>query len=329
VLHISRLLALVGVVSLAFAANKAHAVGAPAGSNIDNTAVVTYSVGTVTATTTSNPTSVTVAEILDVVVTLQTPNVPVVPGATQQEMLYRVTNAGNGPEAFLLSMASVIGGDDFDPVAAAPAIYFDTDASGDLSPGDVPYVAGSNDPLLDADDFVAVLIVNDIPNSVADGNRGRASLTAAARTGTGTAGFEYAGAGVGGTFAVVGTTEGDGTATGEYLVSGITLDAAKTAAIADQFGGQRPIPGATITYSIVVTATGTGSALSTVFSDAVPANTTYVPGTLTLNSVSLSDGADADAGEFTTTPNARVVVQLGTLATASGPQTIQFAVTIN
>jgi len=329
VVHFSRLLAVAGVFSLALASNQAHAVGAPAGTNIDNTAVVTYSVGTVTATTTSNPTTVTVAEILDVVVTLQTPNVPVVPGATQQEMLYRVTNAGNGPEAFLLTMTSAIGGDDFDPTAAAPSIYFDTDASGDLSPGDVPYVAGSNDPLLNADAFVGVLVVNDIPTSVGDGDRGRSSLTAAARTGTGTAGFEYAGAGVGGTVAVVGTTEGDGVATGEYLVSGISLDAAKSATVADQFGGTRPIPGARINYSIVVTATGSGSAISTLFSDAIPANTTYVPGTLTLNSVSLSDGTDADAGEFTTTPSARVRVQLGTLTTASGPQTIQFAVTIN
>jgi len=329
VAYFSRLLAVAGVFSLAFASNQAHAVGAPAGTSINNTAVVTYSVGSVTATTSSNPTSVTVAEILDVVVTLQTPNVPAIPGATQREMLYRVTNAGNGPESFLLTMTSVIGGDDFDPVAASPSIYFDTDGSGDLSPGDVPYVAGSNDPLLNADAFVAVLLVNDIPASVSDGNRGRSSLTAAARTGTGTAGQEFANAGVGGTVAVVGTTGADGNATGEYLVSAITLNAVKSASVSDQFTGTRPIPGATITYSIVVTATGSGSAATTLFTDAIPANTTYVPGTLRLNSVALSDGADADAGDFTTTPSARVRVQLGTLTTASGPQTIQFAVTIN
>ena len=134
---------------------------------------------------------------------------------------------------------------------------------------------------------------------------------------------------MGGLVAVVGTTEGAASATGEYLVTGITLNAAKSATIADQFSGQLPIPGATINYSIVVTAIGSGSALSSLFTDAIPANTTYVPGTLTLNSVPLSDGTDADAGEFTTTPSPHVRVQLGTLTTASGPQTIQFAVTIN
>jgi hypothetical protein len=45
--------------------------------------------------------------------------------------------------------------------------------------------------------------------------------------------------------------------------------------------------------------------------------------------VLLSDAADADAGEFSTTPGARVRVQLGNLTQASGSQTIQFAVTIN
>ena len=55
--------------------NKAHAVGAPAGTAINNTAEVSYTVGTVNATATSNLVTVTVAEILDVTVTAQTPSV--------------------------------------------------------------------------------------------------------------------------------------------------------------------------------------------------------------------------------------------------------------
>ncbi len=48
--------------------NKAHAVGAPAGTVINNTAEVSYTVGTVNATASSNLVTVTVAEILDVTV---------------------------------------------------------------------------------------------------------------------------------------------------------------------------------------------------------------------------------------------------------------------
>ena len=326
----ARLLVGLGVVSLCgLWAPEAHAVGVPAGTSIDNTAQVTYTVGSVSATATSNTTTVTVAEILDVVVTLQTPSVPVIAGATQQELLYRVTNTGNGPETFRLQMTSVIAGDEFDPVAAAPSIYFDTDASGDLSPGDVPYVVGSNDPVLNADEFVNVLVVNDIPAGASDGNRGFSRLLADARTGTGAPGTTYAGQGANGTDAVVGTTGADSDATGQYLVAGVALNVVQTQAVSDQFGGTRPLPGATITYSFVISATGTGSASTSIFTNDIPADTTYVPGTLRLNSAALSDAVDADAGDFSAAPVARVSVQLGTLTQASGTQTVQFAVTIN
>jgi uncharacterized repeat protein (TIGR01451 family) len=310
-------------------AHEARAVGVPAGTSIDNTAQVTYTVGTVSATATSNTATVIVAEILDVVVTLQTPSVPVIAGATSQEMLFRVTNTGNGPETFRLQSTSVIGGDDFDPAAASPSIYFDTDASGDLSPGDVPYAPGSNDPVLNADAFVSVLLVNDIPAGAADGNRGFARLSAEARTGVGAPGTSFAGQGVGGTDAVAGASGADSEATGEYLVAGIALAVVQTQTVTDQFGGSRPLPGSTVTYTFVVGATGTGSAANSVFGNDIPAYTTYVPGTLRLDGVALSDAADADAGSFLTTPNARVSVQLGTLTLASGSHTIRFAVTIN
>jgi uncharacterized repeat protein (TIGR01451 family) len=329
-LNSKRLLGAAAALALALGlSNQALAVGVAAGTSIDNTAEVTYSIGATNATATSNTVSLTVAEILDVVVTLQTPSVGVTAGATQQELVYRVSNTGNGPETFRLVMTSVLGGDDFDPVAATPAIYFDTDASGDLSPGDTPYVVGTNDPVLNADAFVTVLVVNDIPAAVVDGNRGFSRLTADARTGTGTPGTNYAGQGVGGTDAVVGTTGADSEVSGQYLVSSVTLGVAKTQVVIDQFGGARPVPGARINYSIAVNATGSGTATGAVFSDNIPVNTTYVPGTLRLNGGALTDGADVDAGDFSTTPAPRVRVLLGNLTQASGSQTIEFAVTIN
>ena len=44
---------------------------------------------------------------------------------------------------------------------------------------------------------------------------------------------------------------------------------------------------------------------------------------------SLSDTADTDAGTFVSTPAPEVRVTLGDLSAASGPQTVEFAVTIN
>ena len=315
--------------ALGVASNNANAAGAPAGTAISNTAEVTYNVGTVSTTATSNTVSVTVAEILNVVVTLQTPSVAVAAGDTQRAQLYRVTNTGNGPESFHLVMTSTLAGDQFDPVPSTPAIYFDTDGSNDLSAGDTPYVAGSNDPALSADGFVNVLVVNNIPTGLADGNRGFSRLTASARTGTGTPGTAFAGQGVGGTDAVVGLTGASAFAQGEYLVAGITVNALKSQVVADQFGGTRPLPGARITYTVVVSATGTGTAGTSVFTDNIPANTTYVPGSLKLDTVALTDVADLDAGDYVTTPAPHVHVTLGNLQQSTGNKTIEFAVTIN
>jgi uncharacterized repeat protein (TIGR01451 family) len=317
------------VLAFAFASNKAQAAGAPAGTVINNTAEVSYTVGSVNTTASSNLVTVTVAEILDVVVTAQTPTIAVTAGDTLQEVRYRVTNTGNGTETFRLVMNSVIAGDQFDPAPSTPSIYFDTDASGDLSPGDVPYVVGGNDPVLNADAFVTVLVVNDILTGVVDTNVGFTRLTADSRTGTGTPGTTFAGQGVGGVDAVVGTTGADSEADSSYVVSGVTLTAAKSQAVVDQFGGSRPVPGARINYSIIVSATGSGTATNAVFTDNIPANTAYVPGTLRLNATVLSDGADADAGDYAATPTARVRVALGSLTTASGPQTVTFSVVIN
>ena len=318
--------------TLGLGSNKAHAVGAPAGTVINNTAEVSYTVGSVSTTASSNLVTVTVAEILDVTVTAQTPTVGVNSGETQRVARYRVTNTGNSSETFRLVMNSVIAGDQFDPVPSATPIYFDSDSTPGLSAGDTPYVVGSNDPVLSADGFVIVLVVNDIPAGVVDTNIGFTRLTADARTGTGAPGTTFVGAGNGingAVDAVVGTTGADSEADTSYTVTGVALTANKTQTVVDQFGGVQPVPGARINYSIVINVTGSGTATNAVFTDNIPANTTYVPGTLRLNAAVLSDGADADVGDYTATAPARVRVALGSLTTASGPQTVTFAVTIN
>jgi uncharacterized repeat protein (TIGR01451 family) len=309
----------------------AHAAGTPAGTSIQNTAQVSYTLGSSTAVTaTSNTSTVRVAEMIDAVLTLASSTVQVSPGATAEELVFTLTNTGNGSEAFDLSALSAgVVGDDFDPTLAVPAIYFDSDNSGDFSGPDVAYNAGVNGPVLAADASVRLLVVNNIPNTALNGNRGRSQLTAAAVSGTGAPGTSFGLVGDGGVEAVAGTTGGDALLFGEYLVADVQLTAVKTQSIVDQFGGQRPLPGARIDYQIVVTHSGSGTATAAGFSDLIPANTTYVTGSLLLNGAALSDTADGDAGTFVSAPAPEVRVTLGDLSGASGPQTIQFAVTIN
>ena len=294
-----------------------------------NSAIVDFDLAGSPLTITSNTTTITVAERLDVVVTLQSGQVSVSANDLNQAILFTVTNTGNGSEVMLLAMNSVIAGDDFDPTPAVPDIYFDTDSSGDLSIGDVPYNPGVNDPNLAADASVDILIANDIPGIVVNGNIGRSELVASAATGTGAPGTVYNLQGDGGTDAVVGSTGATDLQVGEYLVSNVLISVIKAQVVADPFGGAQPIPGATLTYTITVEVQSAGVATASVLRDPIPAFSTFVPGSITLNGAPMTDATDADAGEYDTAVVPTVVVRLGDLTLVDGIQTIVFQVTID
>jgi uncharacterized repeat protein (TIGR01451 family) len=307
----------------------AGAAGTPVGTVIQNTAIVEFDLAGTPITLQSNTTTITVVERIDVVVTLQSPQALVAPNDTDRALLFTVTNTGNGSETFSLAINSILAGDDFDPAPSATSIYFDTDGSGDLNVGDQPYSIGVNDPLLAADAAVDVFIVNDIPGTVANGNIGFSQFTATSVTGTGAPGTEYPGLGDGGVDAVIGTTGGEASDVGEYLVSDVAVSVTKAQAVTDTAGGTLPIPGATITYTVTVEVIGAGIAPASVLRDPIPTYTTYVANSMTLNAVAVSDAVDADAGELDTSGVASVVVRLGDLTQSSGVQTVVFDVRID
>ena len=320
----------IGLIGLG-AAPLCIAEGTIAGTDIDNTAAVSYEVGGTPQTTTSNMLTLTVAEVLDVDVTLLSDPRTVPSGTGPHGLLFVVTNTGNGTEAFTLAINNAVSGDDFDPEASTPAaIYFDTDGSGDFSTDDVAYDPGTNDPVLAPDASVDILLVNDIPADLADGAVGLSELSAIASTGSGDPGDLFPGGGDDGIDAVVGTSGADDAIAGQYVISDIELAVVKSATVLDPFGGSTPMPGATITYRIVITLTGSETAVNTVFTDAIPANTTYTPDSINLNGGALTDDdTDADAGAYTANPVPEVAVDLGDLTEAGGAQTIEFKVMID
>ncbi len=107
------------------------------------------------------------------------------------------------------------------------------------------------------------------------------------------------------------------------------MNIVKSIAISDPFGNQDPIPGATLTYTITIEVVNGGTATTAAFRDAVPAGTSYAAGTITLNTISLTDAIDADAGELDTSVTPTVVVRLGDLIQTDGVQTVEFQVTID
>jgi len=307
----------------------AAAAGTPVGTVIRNTATVDFDLAGTPITLQSNTTTIIVVERIDVVVTLQSSQALVAPNDTDRALLFTVTNTGNGSETFSLAIDSVLPGDDFDPTPSVTPIYFDTDGSGDLNVGDQPYTPGVNDPVLAADATVDVFIVNDIPGTVVNGNIGLSQIAATSLTGIGAPGTEFTGQGDGGVDAIIGTTGGEDSDSGEYLVSNVAVSVTKAQSVSDQFGGSQAIPGATITYTITVEVTSAGTAAASVLRDPIPTYTSYVPNSMTLNAVAISDVADADAGELDTSGPATVVVRLGDLTQASAVQSIVFEVTID
>ncbi len=328
----NRLIRIYGLVAAVFLipfTTTAFSAGTPVGTVIDNVAQVNFEIAGTPGTVTSNVSSITVQETIDVVVTLQSPQILVAANDTNQALLFTVTNTGNGSETFQLAINSVLGGDDFDPVPSATPIYFDSDASGDFSVGDVAYAAGTNDPVLAADASVDILLLNDIPGTAVDGEIGRSELTADSLTGTGAPGDVFLTQGDGGTDAVLGTTGGTGTDTGEYVVGDVQITILKSVTVLNQFGGTEPIPGATLTYTITAEVTNSGTATASVVNDPIPADTTYVAASISLNAAALTDVIDADAGELDTSGAPTVVVRLGDLTQAGGIQTVVFQVTID
>lgn len=313
----------------------AHAEGTRAGTVITNTAKATYTPPNGTSTEIeSDPVALTVDEVLDVDVNwADTGNVIVSEGATGQVLRFTVQNIGNGTESFQLTPTVLAG--DFNP--SDVKIYLDTNANGVYDDGvDTEYVA--QHPSIDPDQTISVFIRATIPGTLSDADLGNVRLTAAAVTGTGTAGdIVAAGGGDGGGDAVVGASGGDDEDTGTYEVDKVTtppdpdnasVTLVKSAAVLDAWGGATVTPDAVITYSIVADPSGTGSVSNLVISDVIPDNTTFEAGTITLNSTALTDAADQDAASYDSTTKT-VSVNIGTLAGSAADQTVTFKVKVN
>ncbi|MEQ1547953.1 MAG: hypothetical protein ABL918_04810 [Chakrabartia sp.] len=315
----------IATASIGFAA-PAFAAGTAAGSTISNTATATYNdTGGNSNTVNSNQVDLRVDELLDVTVaSADAGDITTTPGSTNQILSFIVTNNGNGSEAFTLTPNSTLGGDQFDPTTTS--VVIDTNNNGVYDAGiDTVYTAGVNDPILAPDASTRVFVLTTTPVGVANGDRGQVTLTAAAVTGTGAPGTSFAGAGQGGGDAVVGATGADSVDDGFYVVQNATISFLKSQTVLDPFGGTKVVPGSIITYTLVATINGSGTLTNVVVSDAVPANTTYQVGTLTLEAAVLSDTAADDAGEYTGTG---VTVRAG--AVPSGQtRTITFKVRVN
>jgi len=132
------------LVALYAGTHTVKAVGTKAGTLITNTAKVTYDVGTTTDLYKEDSVDTTVAEIIDVDVTVMDSPVQVYPGQLLRIITFKVTNTGNGPEAFELTADTTIGLDDFDP--AFQDLYIDSNGDGSFNLADDALYTGIAGP---------------------------------------------------------------------------------------------------------------------------------------------------------------------------------------
>ena len=310
-------------IAAALITTPAHAGGVKAGTLIENTASATYDGGAGPVTIPSNTITVKVDELLDVTVTSRDSG-PVSAAPGSAVLTFELTNTGNGPEAYTLSANPAVAGNDFDTTVNGIAV--DTNGNGVYDPGVDQMLTGpATTAAIAADASLTVFVLVTIPGGVADGDQSDVSLLAEAVTGTGAPGTAFAGQGAGGGNAIVGSTGANATATGSLSVGITDVDLIKSASVRDPFGGTGIVPGATITYAIRAEVRGSGSVSDLVVTDAAPADTTYVAGSLKLDGATLTDAADADAGRSGTSG---ISVDLGTVSGGSS-RTVTFQVTID
>ncbi|GEM_PF-6260634 len=118
----------------------------------------------------------------------------------------------------------------------------------------------------------------------------------------------------------------------EITITGAEMQLTKTASVANNTSGATwgttLVPGSTITYSIYYTNLAAGNANGVYIRDTIPANTTYVAGSMRYNTTStyggttLNDGAADDAGSptgYVDTGNGYVYFNIGTGASDGNP----------
>ncbi|GAA5524216.1 hypothetical protein Maes01_00770 [Microbulbifer aestuariivivens] len=309
--------------------------GTGAGTPITNTATATFTDSDNNPrTVTSNTTSLTVDELLDVTVSSNdSGNVSVLPDDTGALLSFTVTNTGNGTEAYDLILDTSLTSDQFDPLDVQ--LFLDTNGDEVYDAADEQFIVGTTTPpQLNADQKLVVFVVSTIPGALNNGDIGLVELTAESITAQATVGADnpgsvFAGQGDSGVDAIVGSSGARASDQGGYQLIQVETTFTKSQSVSDPFGGTAAVRGSVITYTLEFEASGSGDLTGLALSDDIPDNTTYVPGSITLDGAVKTDAASDDEAVFdsSTTPK-QIRVDIGTV-TAPATHTVTFQVEIN
>jgi uncharacterized repeat protein (TIGR01451 family) len=312
---------------------------------------VNYSVGSVAQTPiNSSPTGNTIPgaaggapttflvdnKILHVVAELGGSATITSPGATNVIVRFTVTNQGNSSQGYQLLASNLTSGSVFGQADSTDVtivrVFHDANANNVFDAGDTENLINT----LGEDLAATVVVVASVPVTTSNAQYANVQLAATATApGTSaatpilqTGGADTAAVDVvwadGGVVARNGIHE----AASQYAIQSAALSVTKTAAVVSDpinlASNPKAIPGATIEYTIAVNNSGTQDATTVTLSDPIPANTTYVAGSITVNAASV-----ADAGRTVGSPVTAISLDPGVIPAGGGSATVTFRVTIN
>jgi hypothetical protein len=286
-----------------------------AATSITNVATLTASGADGDRTVRSNPVVLVVAERLDVALARPDDSrIDVTPDGVAVPLL--LTNRGNGREAFDVTALPS------DDTAKVRLIAIDRDGNGRFDPAIDPVLAAGRTAEMEPGEVLRLLVVVDPAGTPVTAS----ALTATARaaTGSGPEGTMFASRGDAGSDAITGASS----ARADIAVP-IGADAGpaaptlfKSQRVRAPDGSANPVSGAVVTYRLEARFPAASTAVR--IDDPVPQGTVYVPGSLILDTVRLSDADDGDGGRA---DDAGISVVLGDIA-AAGTRTVAFQVTI-
>ena len=329
----------------------AHAGGTAPGTDINNQATLNFKVGGTdqpavtsdgdTGTAGNQVTTFKVDRKVDLTV-VSDGGATVIPNTNDQVLPFTLENTGNDTQGYLLSTVAGLDATDDDFDMNSVRIYIDVNNNGTYESGtDTLYAAGTNVGDLAPDATIKLLIVANTPGTAGNTETSLYHLLAqATNAGTITPAAKTSGAddptavdvafadeaGSAGTPADD-AQDGKHSASGIYSVQSATgVDTNSSEVTDDGFGTTAPnakaIPGATVTYTVNITNSGTVAANSLVLTDDLQvADVTY-------NNPSVSFGGDCNGATSESFATPTLTINVGTV-TGGSTCTITYSVTIN
>jgi uncharacterized repeat protein (TIGR01451 family) len=354
----------------------AWADGTAAGTVISNTATIEYVVGTTTLTVEDSTTTFLVDRVVDLTVSRTGEAYTTGTAGGTVVLTFTVTNTGNDTFDFNLEGVDLDGvadpydddGTDTLNEVTVEGIYVDSEEAGpvdDYVTGNYTYEESDTEESIDdlgQDERINVYMVCNVPDTAADGAIAVMLLRATALDSDGNEMAEDSG---GDDTTIVQTVFADGNsdyasedaarnaeavAIDAFQVQAPSLTVTKTSEVQeDSINGEdnpMAIPSARVRYTIVIANGGSSEASGLVVTDAIPDNTWFFVGSITVDGETVDTTAttatatySADGGEnYTHTPVegtdgedqsvTDIRVELGTAVAAQGSATVTFDVII-